>query len=66
MTLIETIEALSATRTISEVADVVRKERRDRISSADGIAFVLRDDDKCWYFDEDTIGPLWKGKRFPP
>jgi two-component sensor histidine kinase len=64
VTLIETIEALSATRTIAEVADVVRKAAR-RISGADGVAFVLRDNDQCWYFDEDAIGPLWKGKRFP-
>jgi two-component sensor histidine kinase len=64
MTLIETIEALSATRTMAEVADVIRKAAR-RISGADGVAFVLRDNDKCWYFDEDAIGPLWKGKRFP-
>lgn len=64
LTLIETIEALSATRTIGEVAEVVRKAAR-RVSGADGVAFVLRDNDKCWYFDEDAIGPLWKGKRFP-
>ena len=64
MTLIETIEALSATRTMAEVADVVRKAAR-RISGADGVAFVLRDSEQCWYFDEDAIGPLWKGKRFP-
>lgn len=64
VTLIETIEALSATRTIREVADVIRKAAR-RISGADGVAFVLRDNDQCWYFDEDAIGPLWKGKRFP-
>jgi two-component sensor histidine kinase len=64
ITLIETIEALSATRTIAEVADVVRKAAR-RISGADGVAFVLRDNEQCWYFDEDAIGPLWKGKRFP-
>lgn len=64
LTLIETIEALSATRTISEVAEVVRKAAR-KVSGADGIAFVLRDNSQCWYFDEDAIGPLWKGKRFP-
>lgn len=63
-TLIETIEALSATRTIGEVADVVRTAAR-RISGADGVAFVLRDQNQCWYFDEDAIGPLWKGRRFP-
>src|SRR5581483_9662786 len=27
--------------------------------------FVLRDDDKCYYVDEDAIEPLWKGQRFP-
>ncbi len=64
LTLVETIEELSATRTIDEVAAVVRSSAR-RISGADGVAFVLRDNDCCWYLDEDAIGPLWKGKRFP-
>lgn len=62
-TLIEMIEALSATRTINEVADVVRSAAR-RILNADGVAFVMRDQEQCWYVDEDAIGPLWKGKRF--
>lgn len=62
-TLIEMIEALSTTRTINEVADVVRGAAR-RILGADGVAFVMRDQDQCWYVDEDAIGPLWKGKRF--
>jgi signal transduction histidine kinase len=26
---------------------------------------VLRDGDQCHYVDEDAIGPLWKGRRFP-
>jgi PAS domain-containing protein len=26
---------------------------------------VLRDGDQCHYADEDAIGPLWKGQRFP-
>jgi two-component sensor histidine kinase len=26
---------------------------------------VLRDGDCCYYLDEDAIGPLWKGRRFP-
>ena len=25
----------------------------------------MRDKDKSCYADEDAIGPLWKGKRFP-
>jgi len=64
ITLVETIEALSATRTIEEVAAVVRSAAR-RISGADGVCFVLRDGDRCWYLDEDAIGPMWKGQRFP-
>jgi signal transduction histidine kinase len=36
-----------------------------RLTNADGATFVLRDDDKCFYADEDAIEPLWKGKRFP-
>ncbi len=64
ITLVETIEALSATRTIEEVAAVVRSAAR-RISGADGVCFVLRDDDLCWYLDEDAIAPMWKGQRFP-
>ncbi|MCA0358328.1 MAG: GAF domain-containing protein [Proteobacteria bacterium] len=63
-TLIELIESLSATRTIEEVADVVRSAAR-RILKADGVAFVMRDKEQCWYVNEDAIGPLWKGKRFP-
>ncbi|MGR4864203.1 sensor histidine kinase [Caulobacter sp. LARHSG274] len=64
ITLVETIEALSATRTIEDVAAVVRTAAR-RISGADGVCFVLRDGEQCWYLDEDAIGPLWKGRRFP-
>lgn len=63
-TLVETIEALSAARTVDQVATVVRSAAR-RITGADGVAFVLRDGDKCFYLDEDAIGPLWKGRRFP-
>ncbi|CAN5510005.1 HWE histidine kinase domain-containing protein [soil metagenome] len=64
ITLVETTEALSATRTLEDIAGVVRSAAR-RISGADGVTFVLRDDDQCWYLDEDAIGPMWKGMRFP-
>jgi GAF domain-containing protein len=33
--------------------------------AADGVTFVLRDGDRCYYAEEDAISPLWKGKRFP-
>lgn len=63
-TLVETIEDLSLARTVEQVAGVIRSAAR-RITGADGVAFVLRDGDQCWYLDEDAIGPLWKGLRFP-
>lgn len=63
-TLVETIEDLSMARTVDQIAAVVRSAAR-RITGADGVAFVLKDEDKCYYLDEDAIGPLWKGKRFP-
>ncbi|HWA60255.1 MAG TPA: HWE histidine kinase domain-containing protein [Caulobacteraceae bacterium] len=64
LTLVETIESLSSARTVDEVAAVVRSAAR-RITGADGVTVVLRDNDQCWYIDEDAIAPLWKGRRFP-
>jgi two-component sensor histidine kinase len=63
-TLVDTIEKLSGVQTVEDVAAVVRSSARS-ISNADGVAVVLRDGDKCHYLDEDAIGPLWKGRRFP-
>ena len=46
------------------VIEVVRAAARG-IFSADGVTFVLREDDLCHYVEEDAIAPLWKGQRFP-
>lgn len=62
--LVETIEDLSTARTVEDVAAIIRVRAR-RISRADGVTFVLRDGDCCHYLDEDAVGPLWKGRRFP-
>lgn len=62
--LIEAVQRLSAVKDLNEVVDIVKKAAR-RITQADGATFVLRDGDKCHYVDEDAIGPLWKGRRFP-
>jgi len=32
---------------------------------ADGASFILRDGENCFYVEEDALGPLWKGRRFP-
>jgi two-component sensor histidine kinase len=64
MTLVGAIEKLSAAHQFDEIVLVVRSFAR-RLSGADGVCIVLRDGDLCHYIDEDAIGPLWKGKRFP-
>ncbi|MDR3476283.1 MAG: HD domain-containing protein [Devosia sp.] len=55
---------LSMARGLPEIMGAVRTKARALIG-ADGITFVLRDGDKCFYADEDAITPLWKGQRFP-
>jgi len=62
--LLAVIRALSFCRTLQDVMDIVRREARD-LTAADGVTFVLRDGDQCHYAEENAIGPLWKGRRFP-
>jgi GAF domain-containing protein len=62
-----TVEAdlsLEHAASLADVVEVVRHEAR-RITRADGATFVLRDDEHCFYVDEDAIAPLWKAQRFP-
>jgi hypothetical protein len=51
-------------QTVPELADVVRTLARTA-ARADGATFILKEDDRCFYVDEDSIAPLWKGQRFP-
>ncbi len=62
--LVQTIERLSSARSAVEVAAVVRSAAREACG-ADGVTVVVRDGEECCYVDEDAIGPLWKGRRFP-
>jgi diguanylate cyclase (GGDEF)-like protein len=62
--LVEVVQELSLARDMPTVQEVVRTAARE-LTGADGATFVLRDDDKCYYADEDAIAPLWKGRRFP-
>jgi GAF domain-containing protein len=57
-------DVLAGVTTVAELADVVRTRAR-RWTGADGATFVLREDDRCFYVDEDSIAPLWRGQRFP-
>lgn len=49
---------------LARVMDIVRTVARQLVG-ADGVTFVLRDHDECFYVEEDGVGPLWKGQRFP-
>ncbi|MBS1567096.1 MAG: GAF domain-containing protein [Bacteroidetes bacterium] len=62
--LLAAVQELSLARNLDTVTRIVRKAARD-LSGADGATFVLRRNDKCYYADEDAIGPLWKGMSFP-
>ncbi len=62
--LLAVIRDLSFCRTVQEVMDIVRREARQLID-ADGVTFVLRDSEECYYAEESAIAPLWKGRRFP-
>ncbi len=62
--LVAAVQELSLARDLDGVMRVVRRVARE-LCGADGATFVLRDNGKCFYADEDAIEPLWKGRRFP-
>ena len=43
---------------------VVRTVARELIG-ADGVSFIVRQGERCYYVEEDAVGPLWKGQHFP-
>lgn len=63
-TLSRAVDALSACRSMPEIADIVRRAAREMVG-ADGITVVLREDRMVHYVDEDAVEPLWKGSAFP-
>ncbi|MDO7867611.1 sensor histidine kinase [Nocardioides jiangxiensis] len=58
------VEQLSTADSVERVTAIVAAAVRD-LMEADGATFVLCEDAKCFYADEDAVGPLWKGSRFP-
>lgn len=62
--LVEVVQRLSLARDLPAVMEIVRHAARN-LTGADGATFVLRDNGKCFYAEEDAISPLWKGQRFP-
>lgn len=62
--LTQTVSALSGATTLDEITAIMTDAVR-QLTGADGATFVLREDGRCFYVDENAIGPLWKGGRFP-
>jgi two-component sensor histidine kinase len=58
------VRHLSGARSQAEILGIVTDGVRTLLQ-ADGATFVLRDGDRCYYAEEDSISPLWKGRRFP-
>lgn len=62
--LVSVVQQLSLARDLQSVMAIVRVAARE-LTGADGATFVLRDNDQCYYAEENAISPLWKGRRFP-
>ena len=62
--LVDAIEQLAGAGHIEDVVAILRGTAR-RLVGADGIAVILRENEQCWYVEEDAMGPLWKGRKFP-
>lgn len=62
--LITVVQELSLARSLETIMTIVQRAARE-LTQADGASFILRDQDQCFYVDEDAIAPLWKGQRFP-
>ena len=62
--LTRVVQQIAQARDLSVLLAIVRQAAR-LMTRADGVAVILREGEHCFYADEDAIGPLWKGRRFP-
>jgi two-component system CheB/CheR fusion protein len=62
--LLRVTRDLSFCRDLATLTATVGKAARE-LTGADGVTFVFREGDMCYYADEDAIAPLWKGARYP-
>ncbi|OBH05667.1 diguanylate cyclase [Mycobacterium sp. E2699] len=62
--LLHAVQELSLARSLHDIQRIVSAGARE-LTGCDGATLVLRDNDECYYADEDAIAPLWKGSRFP-
>lgn len=62
--LLTVLTELACARNLGDMLRTLSCGARE-LTGADGISVVLRDNDQCFYAEEDAISPLWKGRRFP-
>ncbi len=62
--LIHAIKQLAFARDLQTIQDTVKVSARE-LTGADGATFIYRENELCYYADEDAISPLWKGQKFP-
>jgi PAS domain S-box-containing protein len=62
-TLVEVIRNLFLSHDLRSIMRVV-SESAGKLIHAQGVTFVLREDNQVYYADEQAISPLWKGCRF--
>jgi signal transduction histidine kinase len=63
-TLMAASRELSRAFALDEVLRTLCRVSRELVG-ADGAAFIFREGDQVRYAEEDSIGPLWKGRSFP-
>ncbi|MBW6425704.1 GAF domain-containing sensor histidine kinase [Rhizobium sp. XQZ8] len=63
-TMTKALSRISRSRDRDEITTALRSSARSLIG-CEGITVVLRDGDLCHYVEEDAVGPLWKGQKFP-
>ncbi len=62
--LTEAVLTLGRTQNLADLARTACARLRTLLG-CDGVSFVLREGDQVHYAEEDAIGGLWKGRRFP-
>jgi len=55
---------IARARSIEEVVATIRASARSLVG-CEGITVIRREGELCHYVEEDAIGPLWKGQKFP-
>jgi GAF domain-containing protein len=60
----QVLARIAAAQDLPGLVAVARTAAR-QLAGSDGATFVIREGDRCFYADEDSIAPLWKGQRFP-